>query len=186
MSIFDSNEELIKGILAQSDDAINYLYEQIGPKVKGFIIKAGGSDDEANDIFQDGIISAFINVRSGKYKQEGSTKFSSYLTQICKYKWFDTLKSGHKKTAQNELVEVSSDENIQDAIETGEKYSALHKIIDDLDEQCKNIIKQFYWEKKSIMEISKSLKMVSASVKNGKYRCMQKLKEKASHLIQFI
>jgi len=186
MSIFDKDEELIKGILAQSDGAINYLYEQIGPKVKNYIVKAGGSDEEANDIFQEGIISVFINVRSGKYKPDGNTKFSSYLTQVCKYKWYDTLKSGHKKTSQNELVEVSSDENMQTVLETNEKYSALHEIIDSLDEQCKNILKQFYWEKKSIMEISKSLKMVAASVKNGKYRCMQKLKEKSKQLVQYI
>jgi len=28
--------------------------------------------------------------------------------------------------------------------------------------------------------------MVAASVKNGKYRCMQKLKEKSKQLVQYI
>jgi len=184
--MFDSDEELVNGIKVQNDKAINYLYEQIGPRVKQYIVSAGGSSEEANDIFQEGVISAFVNIRTGKYQQDGKTKFASYLTQICKYKWYDTLKSGHRKTSQNELVDVESSESIQEAMEISDKYSALHQVIDQIGEQCKQIILLFYWEKKSIDEISQSLKMVPASVKNGKYRCMQKLKEKAKGLAQLM
>ena len=112
MSIFDSDQELVKGILAQDDKAINYLYENVGPRVRQIIINAGGSGEEADDIFQEGIISAFINIRSGKYTPDSKTKFSTYLTQVCKYKWYDVLKSSHKKTAQNELVDIETDDSI--------------------------------------------------------------------------
>ena len=177
MPQFFSDDQIVKGLLQQDDAVINYLYKEIGPKVKQYIMSVGGSTEEANDIFQEGIISVFVNIKSGKYELTQTTKFSTYLIQICKYKWYDTVKSAHKSKGGGEMIEMADDANIIEAIETSEKYTVLHSLIDALGEQCKEILNRFYWEKESIVEIGKALKMVPASVKNGKYRCMQKLKE---------
>jgi RNA polymerase sigma factor (sigma-70 family) len=79
------------------------------------------------------------------------------------------------------MIDVPDDANIVEAMEVDEKYSILHTFIDALGDQCKEILRRFYWQKESVEEISKALKMVPASVKNGKYRCMQKLKETAQN-----
>jgi len=176
-----TDNQIVKGLLQQEDAVINYLYEEIGPKVKQYIMSVGGSAEEANDIFQEGIVSAFVNIKSGKYKVSENAKFTTYLIQICKYKWYDTLKSAHKSKRGAEMIDVPDDANIVEAMEESEKYSILHTLIDALGDQCKEILNRFYWQKESIEEISKALKMVPASVKNGKYRCMQKLKETAQN-----
>ncbi|MDF1699323.1 MAG: sigma-70 family RNA polymerase sigma factor [Saprospiraceae bacterium] len=176
-----TDSQIVSGLLQQEDAVINYLYDEIGPKVKQYIISKGGSAEEANDIFQEGIVSAFINIKSGKYQRSDTTKFTTYLTQICKYKWYDTLKSAHKSKGGGEMIDVPDDANIVEAMELSERYSILHELIDQLGGQCKEILQRFYWQKESIDEISKALKMVPASVKNGKYRCMQKLKESAQN-----
>lgn len=179
MSIHYSDSQLIEGLLQQEDAVINYLYEDVGPKVKQYIINAGGNSDEADDIFQEGIISCFINIKSGKYQKSTNAKFTTYLTQVCKYKWYDVLKSANKSRKTSEMPDLPDDSGILKAIEDDEKYKLLHILIDKLGEQCKEILNRFYWNKESIDEISIALKMVPASVKNGKYRCMQKLKESA-------
>ena len=179
MSTYLTDNQIISGLLQQEDAVIEYLYEAVGPKIKQYIMSVGGSSDEADDIFQEGIISAFVNIRSGKYQQSQNAKFSTYLTQICKYKWYDVIKSAHKSKRGGEMMDIPDDQNIQESIELDEKYSILHALIDDLGDQCKEILQRFYWQKESIEEISKALKMVAASVKNGKYRCMQKLKQMA-------
>lgn len=179
MSTILTDNQIVRGLLQQEDVVINFLYDEIGPKVKQFIISKGGSSEEANDIFQEGIVSAFVNIKSGKYKISESTKFTTYLIQICKYKWYDTLKSAHKSKRGSEMIDIPDDANIIEAMEVSEKYGILHQLIDALGDQCKEILRRFYWQKESIDEISKALKMVPASVKNGKYRCMQKLKETA-------
>jgi len=184
MSIFTSDDNLIAGILNQDESAISYLYTDVGPKVKQYIISKGGSAEEAEDIFQEGVIAAYVNIKSGKYSKESGTRFTTYLTQVCKYKWYDVLKSGHKKNSSYEVIETADDTSIIEAIEVGEKYEALHSVIGKLGEQCQKILKLFYWENKSIEEISKTLHMVAASVKNGKYRCMQQLKGLAKDNLQ--
>jgi len=185
MSEFESDLALVKGIAEQDDKAINYLYTQVGPTVKKYIMASGGSEEEAEDVFQEGIISCYINIQNGKYALNSNTKFSTYLTQVCKFKWYDILKSSHKKTAKNTIIETGTEENMQDLLEQNEQCDALHKAIGQIGEQCKSILMKFYWEKKSVEEISQSLQMTAASVKNGKYRCMQKLKEKANELKQY-
>lgn len=174
-----TDSQIVNGLLQQEDAVINYLYKEIGPKVKQYIMSVGGSGEEANDIFQDGIVAAYVNIKSGKYQLSANTKFTTYLIQICKYKWYDMLKSAHKSKTGGEMVELPDDSNIVEAMEVSERYTILHSLIDTLGNQCKEILRRFYWEKESIEEISKALKMVAASVKNGKYRCMQKLKESA-------
>lgn len=179
MPIQFSDNQLIEGLLQQKDAVINHLYEEVGPKVKHYIINAGGSFDEADDIFQEGIISCYINIKTGKYQQSEGAKFTTYLTQVCKYKWYDVLKSANKSRKTAEMPDLPEDSGIIEAMMDDEKYAVLHQLIEELGQQCKDILHRFYWLKESIEEISSALKMVSASVKNGKYRCMQKLKASA-------
>lgn len=176
-----TNEEFLKGLIDQDNNILNHIYNEIGPIVLNYIKSKGGSDDEANDIFQEGLVSVYINAKSGKYKPQDSTKFSSYLIQICKYKWYDVLKSSHKSKGDALNIDIEDSSDIHLAIENEEKYTVLHRLIEQLGVQCKNILQKFYWSSDSIQEISKALKMTPASVKNGKYRCMQKLKEAAKN-----
>ncbi len=78
-------------------------------------------------------------------------------------------------------MEYGSEESIEKGIEEAEKYQALHQLIGKLGEQCQQILKLFYWEKMKIEKIAEQLKMGSASVKNGKYRCMNQLKDFAAN-----
>lgn len=176
MPSFLSEQDLIQGLIAQSDHALQYLYDEVGPKVRQYIVNAGGSSEEANDIFQEGIISAFVNIQSGRYQASENAKFTTYLMQVCKYKWYDLLKSAGKSKTGGEMIDFASDDSIVDDMMNSEKYVQLHGLIDQLGDQCREILHRFYWLDESLEEISAALKMVSASVKNGKYRCMQKLK----------
>ena len=47
----------------------------------------------------------------------------------------------------------------------------------NLGEACKSLLSKFYFEKKSMNVIAKELALDSASTRNKKYRCMQKLRE---------
>ena len=174
-----SEEELILGLDRQDSAVIACIYREIGPRVRNFIVQLGGDHEEAEDIFQEGLIAAFVNIRSGRFELQKGTKFSTYLIQICKFKWFDMLKSAHKSNNDgwSDDLEFQADTDIQEDIITSEKHTILHQFIDELGDKCKSLLNRFYWAKESIEEISKALQMTPASVKNGKYRCMQKLKE---------
>lgn len=175
-----SDQQLIQGLSSNDSAVIDYLYSQVGPVVKNYIVNHGGSTEDANDLFQEGLVAAYVNIKKQSYTLKSETKFSTYLTQICKYKWYDRLKKGKRSTHIDENYDVPDDTDVIRDIENGEKYSILAELINELGEQCKEILHRYYWLKESMDEIGKALSMVKASVKNGKYRCMQKLKEKAT------
>lgn len=176
------DKDIIHGLINNESEIINYLYAEIGPMVRHLIMRGGGSEEEANDIFQEGIITAYENIKSGKYEHRESTRFSTYLIQVCKFKWYDILKSPQKTRNSSLEIDVEDEADIITEIIRQEKYKKLHQLLDELGKQCKEILKRYYWEKESMETISIVLNMQPKSVKNGKYRCMEKLRELAIKL----
>lgn len=177
------DQEIVQGLIQNNSEIINYLYSEVGPKVMHVIMKAGGSREEANDIFQEGIISTYENIRSGRYELRPDVKFTTYLIRVCKYKWYDTAKSAHKRKMsglENDFMD--EEESVLEGLIRSEKYKALHSMIDQLNERCKEILNRYYWKRESMKEIGEALNMNPKSVKNGKYRCMKELQTLTHHL----
>lgn len=177
-----TDSEILDGVMRHDDRTLSHVYKEWLPAVIKIVGNNGGSVDEAQDVFQDSIIALYNNVRRDRYTA-GQAKLSTYFLQIAKYRWLDIRKSARVKTTSSMVdgMEYGSEESIEKGIEEAEKYQALHQLIGKLGEQCQQILKLFYWEKMKIEKIAEQLKMGSASVKNGKYRCMNQLKDFAAN-----
>jgi len=108
-----------------------------------------------------------------------------FIYRVAKNKWMDQLRSaGYKKNVSYDQLaedgyESVADENTnQDDSNQNKLATAMHAF-KNLGDECKNLLLKFYFEKKSMNEIAKELKLDSASTRNKKYRCMKKLKELA-------
>ena len=95
----------------------------------------------------------------------------------------DVLRSkGFKKTivtSKLSYFEPAAEENnaINDDILKEQRLQDVMHAFKTLGEACKNLLSKFYFEKKSMNLIAKELGLDSASTRNKKYRCMQKLRE---------
>lgn len=172
-----SDYQIVNGLSKNDSAVIDYLYKEVGPVVKRIIQNMGGRAEDADDIFQEGIIAAFVNIKSGKYTLEESTKFSSYLTQICKYKWYDRTKSANETRNVPITIDFEDNADIVSTMETEEKYNKLQSVIGELGANCQEILKRFYWKQESMEEIGEALNMQTKSAKNSKYRCMEQLRK---------
>jgi len=176
-----SDEELVEGLKKQDPVMIDYLYKNAGPMVYKLIVNSGGDQNDAEDIFQEGILAMYINVRTGKYKLSSRARLTTYLVQICKYKWLDHVKSAYvSKNVLGIDQELLSESGDYEGDEKEERIKMLHRCIQKLGESCKRILHLFYWEKKSYEEIAIEIGQTPPSAKNQKYRCMKKLKELAT------
>lgn len=176
-----SDEELVEGLKRQDPVMIQYLYQNAGPMVYKLVVNAGGDGNDAEDVFQEGILATYLNIRTGKYKLSAQARLTTYLVQICKYKWLDHVKSAYVSKNilgfDNELLpEVQN----PDQDEKEDQIKMLHRCIQELGETCRRILQLFYWEKKSYDEIATQIGQTPSSAKNQKYRCMKKLKELAT------
>lgn len=177
-----TEEETIDGILRNNDQVLWSLYKEVYPKVRRYISKNNGAEEQAKDIFQDAFIATWKNIKQGKLNDKRALNVEAYLFTIAKNKWLDYLRSStYKKTVKSEkLIELVSlsaeDENEAKSLESQLSMDAMQQAFKKLGENCKIVLKLFYFERKSMDEISIELKIASASARNQKYRCMEKLR----------
>ncbi len=173
----------LSGILQNNDLVLRSLYEGVFPKVRRFILQNNGSEEQAKDTFQEAFIATWKNVKEGKFTEQKGTSVEAYLYTIAKNKWLDYLRSSkYKKTSYSnsainmERVEAREEDDPTETDDTQKEMDAMRQAFEKLGAHCKVLLNLFYFERKSMDEISLELKIVAASARNQKYRCMEKLR----------
>lgn len=171
--------EAVIGFQENNEITLQSVYTSVYPKVKTYVLRNSGNETLAKDIFQEAFIACWRNIKADKLSKNGNVE--AYLYTIAKNKWIDYLRSSvYKKTKltdqETELHIVEEETN--DENEEANKI-VLKKALETLNNSCKEVLELFYFERRSMDEISKKLNMTSASVRNQKYRCMNQLRNLA-------
>lgn len=167
--------ETIEGIKNNDPDILRSIYQEQYPKVELYILSNRGSKEEAKDIFQEAMVAVWKNIKNDLFKAENDTAISGYLYQIAKNKWLDHLRSSKFK---NTVPLENHHEGLEEEVE--EKESQLKEIESsfvNLGENCKELLTRFYYKKENMSLIAKAFGWTVGTVRNNKYRCIQKLKE---------
>ena len=174
--------ELVSKIKANNELVLKQLYQSNYKKIEDYILKNRGSMPQAKDIYQEAFITVWKNIKEGKFSPHNETALQGYLYQIAKNKWTDELRSSRfKKTNSLESFHQFSEngeENTTSLFEEKEQKIALaEKAFQKIGDECKQLLSQFYFEKKSLRDIAALFNIGEASARNKKYRCIQQLKE---------
>ncbi len=149
------------------------------PWLEGYILRNSGVVSDAQDIFQEAVCAAWVNLREGRFS--GSPEqFNAYLRQICKYKWFNHLKSAaYRKQDYSRDVSAleAADESGEELALQEQQNRQLKKCFEQLGERCRQVLGQFYYQRKSLAEIAAEQQNTEESIKTIKYRCMVRLRK---------
>ncbi len=156
------------------EELLQHIYKENYSWLENYILQNSGSERDAQDVFQEGVAAAWINLRAGKF--HGSREqFNAYVRQICKFKWIDTLRSVKKmKISYTENIPEQSPDITEDSLE---QSGMLTKAFGMLGEKCKTVLGLFYYQKKSMAEIAGHIQNTEDSIKTIKYRCMIQLRK---------
>ena len=175
----DHQLQLITAIKDNNSIVLKGFYTSNYPKIEALILKNSGSQDHAKDVYQDAFISMWNNIRNDAFTPQNDSALQGYLYQIAKNKWMDVLRSKRFKTTQSLTAERSlflkQDEDLEDD-DYDIKLNTTMNAFKDLGQPCKDLLKTFYFEKKSLRDIASELNIEETSVRNKKYRCMEKLR----------
>lgn len=149
------------------NNALKVIYRDCFPSVKSFIMNHNGNEQDAFDIFQDGVLSLYQNVLNGKFKKGSSVK--TYLFAICKNKWF----SRHKmKVREQKILEMDFQDD--DTMEVD--ADLIRKMMNDLKPECVDVLVGFYFQHMSIRMLRIKYGLGSdQAAKNKKFRCLRYL-----------
>jgi RNA polymerase sigma factor (sigma-70 family) len=176
---FWSEVELLQGIRESNEQAIKTVYKLHFPMVENFVRQNGGSEQEAKDLFQDGFLVLYRNVKNPVFTLD--CKIKTYIYSVCKRIWLTELKRKSKVPVVfdeiNEYVNIDESE-IEDHSKHEESLLHLQKSLDKLGEPCNLLLADYYLNDLSMQQIAEKMGYTNAdNAKTQKYKCLLRLKK---------
>ncbi len=176
-----TDAELIAAIQSSKniDGAVKFMYREYYEMLKIYTSRNSGSDQDAQDIFQE-VLVAFIDLtQKGKFRGESSIK--TFLFSMNRHMWLNELKKRGRTEKRNTVFENAKDTTLPDVshvIAQAEMQQQVLDIVEELGETCKKILLAFYYDNLSMKEILAALPYESEQVvRNKKYKCLKQLEQ---------
>jgi RNA polymerase sigma factor (sigma-70 family) len=126
-------DKIIEGILKNDPQIIKLIYREHFVKISSMVNNFRYTSLEPEDVFQEGLTRAVINIRKGVFK--GDSSFSTYLYGICRNLCLKEYNRS-KLLTTNEIGDVK--EEIED--DYFDSIQLMLKLKDKLDDSCIRII----------------------------------------------
>ena len=180
MMIHYSDEAILEGLRLRSDYIINFIYKEFFPLIKFLVTENGGAGEDAEDIFQDGIIIIYNKISLNELRLTSS--FKTYMYSVCRNLWLQKLSKRKaifdKLTDVEEYIDLPKDVLHEASIEETE----LHRIIQihflSLADDCQKLLRLFI-KNIPLREIASMLGYKTEKyAKTRKYLCKEELKKR--------
>lgn len=170
--------DLYQMLFNNDEAAYKEIYKVHFSIVKQYVLKNNGSEEDVKDLFQEGIIALWDNIRNEKYRHVNNSMLHGYFRTICKYKWIEVLRSRGKFMVIPDSgdFEYQHDDMILNNIIKKEEVMEFMSIFYSLNEKCRQILTLFYYDRQTMKEISEITGYEITSMRNEKYKCIEKLK----------
>lgn len=173
-----TDREVVLGILNNSEDALNKLYIGYFPMILQFILNNNGDEDDAKDVYQEGIIVLYNKIKGGNF--ELSSKLKTYIYSVCRRIWLKKLAQQSRKTSNIADFEdvISTEDDVEQHEEKDLQFEKMQAALLHLGEPCKTIIQDFYIHNLSMQDICEKFGYTNTdNAKTQKYKCLQRLKK---------
>lgn len=175
-----SDEAILEGLRLRSDYIINFIYKEYFPLIKFLVTENGGMSEDAEDIFQDGIIIIYNKISLNQLTLTSS--FKTYMYSVCRNLWLQKLSK--RKAIFDKLTDVEEFIDLPNDIlqETSAAEIEMHRIIQihflSLPEDCQKVLKLFI-KNIPLREIAGIMGFKTENyAKTRKYLCKQELKKR--------
>ena len=176
-----SDTELVANLRSggRMDETIKAIYRDYFNALSWYVMNNSGSRQDAEDVFQEVVISFIELVQKNKFRGESTVK--TFLFSLNRHAWLNELKRRGRALAREEKYEKGQEETVTDvshAIVDRESKQQLMDLIAQLGEACKKILVLFYYENLSMKEMLDALEYENEQVvRNKKYKCMKQLEQ---------
>jgi RNA polymerase sigma factor (sigma-70 family) len=178
-----TDAELIEAIKspinADVESAIRYMYDMHYEMLKIYTCQNKGNDEDAQDVFQEVLVSFIDVVKKDKFRGESSIK--TFLFTINRNIWLNELKKRGRAEKRDAIFENEKDATLMDVshiILQNETRKQILNIVDELGEICKQILLAYYYENLSMKEILMNVKYeTEQALRNKKSKCLKQLEQ---------
>lgn len=176
MTLVDE-KHFLDGILRDDPATLLEIYRQCYPVVRGIILRYGGMEQDAQDMFQEAILLIYQRLKSGKLTL--TSRFGSLLNGVA----YNLFRSYQQKKDVSGTVTFPADDKyaLENDLEMEFEKIELQRLFDQameqLGEDCRQVLLLFFQDK-SMEEIAEIMKYGSTDyARRKKYLCKEKLLE---------
>jgi len=174
-----TDEDFIEGLRSGDNEVLRALYKKYFSLVLKFIVNNSGTQEAAQDVYQESIIVLYENAQNSSFHL--NCQLQTYIYSVAKRIWLKQLKKTgktflFKEEEEVQLADVSEDLNLY--LQKEADIEKMNKSLGELGEPCVTLIKDFYVHKLSMDDLALKFGYTNAdNAKNQKYKCLQRLKK---------
>lgn len=176
-----SETELLAALKSSTDidHAVRYIYREYFEALKKYICQNSGSEEDAQDVFQEVVVAFVSMVQQDKFRGESGVK--TFLYSLNRNIWLNELKKrtrAEKRDIQFETEKESLSMDVSHHIAQNEMQKQTYTILDRLGDTCKKILLAYYYDNLSMKEILSRLDYENEQVvRNKKSKCLKQLEQ---------
>lgn len=158
----------------KDEQVLNLLYKKIYPKIRNYVVKNSGSNDEAMDVFQESVIIFYQQVKLNKF--DTGHDIDAFIYTVSRNLWINTVRKNNRqaKLTEQDYDTPSGDENYYEKVDMEKELAK--EVFDKLGGKCREILELVIFGNYSMNEVADMLGFSSRhSAKTQHYKCRQKL-----------
>ncbi len=138
-----SDDEIITGLRRRDNRVLQYIYKNSFNPIKQLIVSNAGSENDAEDIFQEALIIIFKRLRKEQHFKL-SAAFSTYIYSIARLLWLKYLREIRKieidplNRDHEERIEFEPPSPVQDK---DLRMAIYQRTLLKIPEDCQNILR---------------------------------------------
>ncbi len=179
-----SDEAVLEGLRLRSDYIINFIYREFFPLIRFLVTQNGGNTEDAEGIFQDGIIIIYNKINLNTDQPEINSSFKTYIYSVCRNLWLQKL--NNRKAISDKLADIETYIHLHEQMpaEASIKEIELHRIIQvhflSLPEDCQKVLRLFT-KNISLRDVANIMGFKTENyAKTRQYLCKEELKKRIS------
>ncbi|GAB3745184.1 hypothetical protein GCM10027594_23820 [Hymenobacter agri] len=167
-------QTLRAALLANRERALTQLYRQAFPTVRRLVQRQGGSEQDAQDVFQDALVVFYEQAVGGTLVLTAAA--STYLVSVARHRWQHELR--RRTRLPHEPLPDATDAFAAEEAETAtEPGFAVRDYVERLGAKCRDMLLNFYYFQQPLAQIAEASgyrTVRSATVQ--KFKCLERLR----------
>lgn len=178
-----SDEAILEGLRLRSDYIINFIYKEYYPLIRFLVSENGGTAEDAEDTFQDGIVIIYNKISLNIFTLTSS--FKTYMYSVCRNLWLQKLNKRKaifdKLTDVEEYIDLPKDMLQEAGLEQVELYRIIQIHFLSLQEDCQKVLRLFT-RNIPLRDIAVTMGFKTEKyAKTRKYLCKEELKKRIAN-----
>lgn len=175
-----SDLDILKGLRQNDPVIIQAIYTLFRGRIIAHITRLNGTEQEAKDIFQDGLTALFINAHKPDFQLTSS--FYTYLHSICHNLWLKKFREKNRairvRFDEPRVLNLETEDSVEALLEYSERQSFFVEKFSSMGENCRRLLHMAFVEEISPEDIVALLGLGSlAYYYKRKSNCKEKLVE---------